>query len=95
MRNPKRIPIALRRFQNQEILKDFLEVSDRHITDYIYKNWSYIEKKWTENPNMRFGQVLCSLRLIPDLEIENRIWNVEETKWLIKNEYLNKDYLNE
>ena len=47
-------------------------------------NW----KKWNNNPDQRFGQLLSNLNLV-DKEIEDHIWNIEEDDWLIQNGYCN------
>lgn len=91
MRDYKRIPIVLDLFLNKETLLHFLASSDQRIIDDIYNNWELIEKEWTKYPDLRFGQLLCNLRLIPSLHIENVIWNIEETDWLTKNNYIDNE----
>ena len=57
------------------------------IVNKIVDNYDLIKKTWNEHPDLRFGQLLCNLRLIPDINIENHIWNIEETIWLVDNNY--------
>ncbi len=89
MRNKKRIKICLNLFYNKKILKHFLNSNNNKIINTIYLNWNLISKEWYKNYDYRLGQLLCNLRLIPDIDIENHIWNVEEDDWLIRNNYLN------
>lgn len=89
MRNKKRIPICLDLFLNKETLLHFLNTSSQKLIDNIYENWDEIKARWKEDPDLRFGQLLCNLRLIPSLDIENRICNIEEDDWLIENKYCN------
>jgi len=89
MRNVKRIPVYLKYFSDFAVLSKFLNTTDKNIIDPIWKNWKHICDFWLENPDLRFGQLLCNLRLIPNLNIENRIWNVEEDNWLVDNNYIN------
>lgn len=93
MRNPKRIPIVVDLF-NRERLTLFLGNGDLTIILPILKQWENIKKFWKQNPDLRFGQLLCVMRFIPDLEIENRIWNVEETTWLVDKGYCNYEDIN-
>ncbi len=94
MRNKNRIPIILKLLFQNKILSKFL--GDYPENKYIkcgyakrlHENWDLIEKTWLENPDLRFGQLLCVLRLVPDIDIENHIWNIEEDDWLINNNYL-------
>jgi hypothetical protein len=88
MRSKTRIPICLYLFENNDkILSHFLNTNNPEIIHNIYDTWDDIEKMWNNNPDLRFGQLLCNLRLIPDIDIENYIWNVEEYEWLLKNNY--------
>ena len=95
MRNPDRIPICLKLLFPNQTLSKFLGdyPQDKYLkcgyVKRIHENWDLIEKTWLEYPDLRFGQLLCTLRLIPSLEIENHIWNVEEDNWLIDNKYCN------
>ena len=89
MRNSKRIPIVLDLFLNKEKLINFLGTPTQKEIDYIYNNWELVEKEWKENPDLRFGQLLCNLRLITSYTIENKImfsiWSVFK--------FLNNSYL--
>jgi len=88
MRNKTRIPICLYLFENNDkILSHFLNTNSSKLIHNIYDNWDEITEIWNKTPDLRFGQVLCYLRLIPDIDIENNIWNIEEYKWLIDNNY--------
>ena len=89
MRNPNRIPICLTLLFTDLTLSKFLNTSSQKLVDNIYDNLEEIESTWKEYPDLRFGQLLCNLRLIPDIDIENHIWNVEEDDWLIRNNYCN------
>ena len=88
MRNPNRRPIVLEIFKSKpDILLKFLNVTNVNIVYNIYDTWEEIEKKWEDYPDLRFGQLLCNLRLIPSIDVENHIWNIEESDWLIENDY--------
>ena len=87
MRNEKRIPIVLELMLNKDILSNFLNNKSLHILNKITNNCDEIKKFWLENPDLRFGQLLCNLRLIPNIDMENHIWNIEEDNWLIDNYY--------
>jgi len=89
MRNPNRIPICLKLLSNGNILLHFLNIKSRDSIRTITDNWNLIEKTWLENPDLRFGQLLCNLRFIKNIDIENHIWNVEEDDWLVRNNYCN------
>jgi len=89
MRNPNRIPICLKLLSNGNILMRFLNTKSKDSIRTITDNWELIIKTWNEYPDLRFGQLLCNLRLIPDIDIENHIWNVEEDDWLVRNNYCN------
>lgn len=93
MRNPKRIPICIELFKTKKVLMNFLN-NNKEVFDIITPRWGIIIKTWKENPDLRFGQLLCTLRFIPTLEIENHIWNIEETTWLVQNGYCNYEDIN-
>jgi hypothetical protein len=87
MRNPNRIPICLKLLSDGNILMHFLNRKYKDSIRTITDNWNLIEETWLKYPDLRFGQLLCNLRLIPDIDTENHIWNVEEDNWLIDNGY--------
>ena len=87
MRNPNRIKICLNLLMNNNLFKFLGNNATGVIVKKIVDNYDLIEKTWNEYPDSRFGQLLCYLRLIPDLTIENHIWNIEEDEWLIRNGY--------
>ena len=87
MRNPNRIPICLTLLFTDLTLSKFLNTSSQKLVDNIYDNLEEIKETWLKHPDSRFGQLLCNLRLIPDIDIENHIWNIEEDDWLIRNGY--------
>ena len=89
MRNPNRIPICLNYLMNNNLFKFLGNNATGVIVNKIVDNYDLIKKTWNEHPDLRFGQLLCNLRLIPDIDIENHIWNVEEDDWLIRNNYCN------
>lgn len=89
MRNPNRIPICLTLLFTDLTLSKFLNTSSQKLVDNIYDNLEEIKETWLKYPDLRFGQLLCNLRLIPDIDIENHIWNIEEDDWLIINNYCN------
>lgn len=89
MRQKLRIPIACNYFHQPEILQRFLKTEDMEIVNRIIHNYTSIMLKWKKSPDMRFGQLLCCMRFIPNSDIENHIWNIEEDDWLIKNGYCN------
>lgn len=91
MRNKNRIQIVLDIFENNDkALSEFLGTNSSKLIHNIYDNWDEITSLWNEYPDIRFGQLLCNLRLIPSMDIENKIWNIEEDRWLIKSNYLDK-----
>lgn len=87
MRNPNRIPICLTLFSNENVLLNFLKDPNKYLRTNIYYNWDLIKETWLKYPDLRFGQLLCNLRLIPDIDIEDEIWSIEEDNWLIDNGY--------
>lgn len=89
MRSPNRISICLKLLFPNKTLYSFLgENVQAGYTKKIHNNWDLIEKKWLENPDQRFGQLLSNMGLVSK-EIENHIWNIEEDDWLINNGYVN------
>ena len=91
MRNKLRIPICLKLLFQNKILHHFLSTKvykNVHYIKLLHQNWELIEKEWNDCPDYRFGQLLSNLNLV-DKDTENRIWNIEEDDWLIKNGYCN------
>ena len=91
MRNKHRIPICLKLLFQNKILHHFLstKVTKKvELLSILHQNWELIEKKWNNNPDQRFGQLLSNVNLV-DKEIEDHIWNIEEDDWLIQNGYCN------
>lgn len=89
MRNKKRIPICLKLLFQNKVIYHFLNTKQAGWAKKLHENWNLIEETWYKNPDLRFGQLLCNLRLIPDIDMENHIWNIEEDDWLIRNNYCN------
>ena len=90
MRNKHRIPICLKLLFQNKILHHFLstKVTKKvELLSILHQNWELIEKKWNNNPDQRFGQLLSNVNLV-DKEIEDHIWNIEEDDWLIQNGYI-------
>ena len=91
MRNPNRIPICLKLLFQNKILHDFLNTKATkkvELLRILHQNWELIEKEWYKSPDQRFGQLLSNMGLVSK-EIEDKIWNIEEDDWLIKNNYCN------
>jgi len=75
MRNPKRIPIALKLLFQNKILYKFLGTDTPGWSKKLHENWDLIENEWKENPDQRFGQLLSNLGLVTK-EIEDHIKNI-------------------
>ena len=91
MRQKLRIPICLKLLFQNKILHHFLytKITNKiELISILHQNWELIEKKWKDNPEQRFGQLLSNLGLV-DRDTENYIWNIEEDDWLIENNYCN------
>lgn len=92
MREEERVPIVIKTFKkNPKALAKFIGEPTDEIAVAIKKKFPKILKFWSENADLRFGQMLCVLRLVPNIDVENRIWDIEEMSWLTRNEYINKD----
>ena len=90
MRNPNRIPIVLEIFKKDlKACIDFLGPHSIFLVVELKIKLLEIEKQWLENPDQRLGQLLCNMRLITNIDTENKIWNIEEDVWLINNGYCN------
>ena len=94
MRQKLRIPIVLEIFKqtNNGAFQKFLGLDNfqtLQVIDKIEMQTPKLKDFWERHPDLRFGQLLCNLRLIPDIDIENHIWNIEEDDWLIQNGYGN------
>ena len=86
MRNPNRILIASKLLFNKDILPKFLNNDDSILLKTIYRHQNYIITEWLKSPDLRFGQLLSILHLIDNIT-EDHIWNIEETLWLVDNNY--------
>lgn len=87
MRNPNRILIIHKKLFEKDVLEHFLNSSNNILISELHKYHNYIVQCWINNPDLRFGQLLCNIGLITDKEIEDHIWNIEETLWLVDNNY--------
>lgn len=85
MRIKERIPIILDIFFNDPlILQQFIEL-ELYETMELYSNWKKIKEEWLEEPDLRFGQLLVNMNLIPYM---SKCWFYEEDDWLIEKGYL-------
>lgn len=80
MRSAKRIPECLILFRRKLIFLEF--TNDEILYRKFLKNYKYIKSEWLKHPDMRFGQLLCTLRYVENLDTESKIWNIEEYNWL-------------
>ena len=80
MRDIKRIPECLILFRRKLIFLEFTD--DEILYRKFLKNYKYIKSEWLKYPDMRFGQLLCTLRYVTSIDTEREIWNVEEYNWL-------------
>lgn len=88
MRQPLRVPILLNIFNNKDVLNKFLNTEDDNIVNNIIEKYTSIMLEWNTYPDYRFGQMLSCMGFVTK-EIENHIWNIEESNWLVSNEYCN------
>ena len=93
MRQKLRIPIVLEIFKqtNNGAFQKFLGLDNFQTLQVIDKIEMQIPKLkdfWKRHPDQRFGQLLSNMFVV-DKDTENRIWNIEEDDWLIKNGYCN------
>ena len=80
MRSAKRIPECLILFRRKLIFLEFTD--DEILYRKFLKNYKYIKSEWLKHPDMRFGQLLCTLRYVDNMDTEHKIWNIEEYNWL-------------
>ena len=80
MRSAKRIPECLILFRRNLIFLEFTD--DEILYRKFLKNYKYIKSEWLKHPDMRFGQLLCTLRYVDNMDTEHKIWNIEEYNWL-------------
>ena len=80
MRSAKRIPECLILFRRKLIFLEF--TNDEILYRKFLKNYKYIKSEWLKHPDMRFGQLLCTLRYVENMDTEHKIWNIEEYNWL-------------
>lgn len=84
MRKKERIPVVLEFFKNNEKAFNEFTLTEKNFHDFINK-FSDIEEKWLEYPDLRFGQLLINMGIIPD----NSSLHKEEDQWLINHNYIN------
>jgi hypothetical protein len=98
MRQSKRILIALRTFKDKDVLRHFLGIKKQNLIqkifgsekDYIKEILNNLERisiYWQANPDLRFGQLLYNLNLVPN----DFKYNAEECDWLIDQGYVNSE----
>lgn len=82
MRNPKRIPIILEKIDWQLFVDHMvaLEQSEKALNE-INSSLNLIEHMWKKYPDLRLGQLLINILIIPDSQIA---WNTEEVDWMIQ-----------
>ena len=93
MRQKLRIPIVLEIFKqtNNGAFQKFLGLDNfqtLQVIDKIEMQTPKLKDFWERHPDQRFGQLLSNMFVV-DKDTENRIWNIEEDDWLIKNGYCN------
>lgn len=93
MRNKLRIPITCNYFNNVLILQNFLKTDDRQDVLKILDVFTSVMLEWNNNPDYRFGQLLSNMNLVSK-EVEDHIWNIEESDWLVNNNYLKFEEIN-
>ena len=88
MRDIKRIPKCLILFRRKLVFLEF--TNNEELYRKFLKNYKLIKAEWLKYPDMRFGQLLCTLRYVIDMDTENKIWDIEEYSWLLTKKYLNE-----
>ena len=92
MRQKLRIPIVLEIFKqtNNGAFQKFLGLDNfqtLQVIDKIEMQTPKLKDFWERHPDQRFGQLLSNMFVV-DKDTENRIWNIEEDRWLINNGYI-------
>jgi hypothetical protein len=88
MRDIERIPKCLILFRRKLIFLEFTD--DEVLYRKFLKHYRHVKEEWLKYPDMRFGQLLCTLRYVTSIDTECKIWNVEEINWLKTKKYLNE-----
>ena len=97
MRRPERIPLFLDKIDGHVsvVLRDIYGLErdlDVELScEDIYHNWDEIKAYWSDNPDLRFTQVLISLELIPN--IDGFWYYIEEDEVLEKLGFRPQSYL--
>lgn len=82
MRDPRRIPIVLKFFRENPVQLSMFLFSDKLTkSPELTKEF---EKFWKKYPDLRLGQALININLIPD----GQAWFKEEVDWLLDMNYL-------
>ncbi len=89
MRRPERIPIVLELINWDRFLTEMIGTNE-HLP-VISENLPRIIKEWYAAPDLRLGQLLINMGLLPDI---GRLWMVEEVDWLVINNYCNFEDIN-
>lgn len=83
MRNKERIPIILKNIEWETFLIDmFGKDYDRDILTHLKSVLPQLKEYWSEYYDMRIGQALINMGVIPD---SLKAWHVEGTEWMIDN----------
>jgi hypothetical protein len=85
MRNKKRIPIVLDKIDWNLFISDNLELNISQtnlLVNKIKDNIEGITNYWNNNPDLRLGQLLIKQGYTPETL---KLWNCEETDWLVNN----------
>lgn len=85
MRNKKRIPIVLNKIDWKLFISDNLELNEKQtnlLVNKINDNIQGITNYWNNNPDLRLGQMLIIQGYLPE---NYKLFQVEETEWLVEN----------
>jgi len=90
MRNIKRIPIVLEKIDWELFVRQntnkISETALAFLLEKIKNDLVNIKEYWLKYPDLRLGQLLINQGYLPDYF---KLWNVEETKWLVDNNLCN------